>query len=642
MPPPTPTSEQIRAQATEAMVIPDIQGTPRNPKAKALQEVQRRLGADKAMEAMASVEPIDTGKVTKSQDENYTFTKKDGGRDDVAYASEKGREKTAVDEVVVFLDSGVYTDAVRDKILTDVLKISEVKSILEKMQGGAIVPGTTALNSNVENSLKKIAKNPAYKAQLRDSLNGALDSSIASLGEAIGAKERIAEEAHRKWKNANDELDHLNDTSALPHPDSLKAKQKALDDYTKARPTYVVVDTPSNDAEKIIQREFNFISWTNQVRDLTRERDTAAGQKAKLEVEKAQLEATGASRNPAQTARLNTINTVDIPAQEGLISAKDALILPIQAQLDELAALKRDRDALKIEVTSTIPQRINQLTGEVFTLNEDYQNALKAFNDAKKEFENAIQGRVKIFEGMIGQEAGKFLLSEIQRVEARERTRIDEAIAQRAREGDKIGEDLLKSLDTRWESQITKRRGLLRREKTETEIDPVLVKGGVDTLLTGGKEHFLQSLFKDPSGAMRINPGTGSVYSQNDIDEKMKDTEFVNSVGSEAIHRVLGAGIRTGAVNKDNAPVILRASWGAEALVKAREWNKSVDEQLKLFEKEHKLSPGGIINEAKKHKKLGFWLMLMLLSPAAGTLLGGALLAKNMVKSDSGAGEAGH
>lgn len=616
-----PTVAEVRQTATEATIRPDINPTRTSSaaekKAAALQaEVGKSPRA--GTEEMAAVEPINPAKITKSQ-ENYTFKKADGTADTTTYTTERNGEKNAVDEIVDFLDNGTYTPAVEQKILIDILKVSDIKKLLDTLQGGPIIPGTTVLNTEVKNSLKKIAENPIYQGQLRDALNGGLDGSSVSLSETIGAKERTFNEASRLVGKKGDELDRYNN----PTTGELHVKTRQL--RTEFTPS--VPGALSTKADRISELETRSGRTTRELSLLQAAQNQDNGEIGRL---RAQLtEARVAKASAADIKKIQ--DGIDI-LETGVRDRETIDINPRQMEVDELNRLHTERTELERAVNEILPQKIEQINQELVTLKEAKFAAQADKESAEKTYKQAVGDRVEMFQGMIGQEAGKFVRAEIAHAENVERTRLATAIAEAEAAGDKVKADILRSLEDRWDTDVLKGHRVLRWKAPDTRVEPdeAKVQPDLEVLLKDGREGLVKGLFKNPDGTLRKNPDTGRNYTSTEITEKMKDATFVSALGDEAAYRVLGKSLKLGLVNENNAIKILQSSWGPEMLTKARTWNKTVDEQLKEFEKTHNIPWNKILEESKKHKKLGIWLLLTLMFPIPGMMVGGGLLTKEL------------
>jgi len=638
---PTAPTTEARQRATEATLRPDVKITRVSTEAqKKVARLQEKVKEEPrvAIEDMATAEPIDPAKIAESQ-ENYQFKKADGSADTTTYAAQKSDEKTAVDSLKQFVETGVVTGGLEQKVLDHLVKDTVIKKQLEAFvgAGNSIDLG----NADVRGAVTKILENPVYVQSLRDALSGALSESTSELGDTIASKERAYDEAKRKWQKSTDELVKLE--GSVTTPGSLAEKTNKLNtEFVRG-----AVGGPPTKADTIANLEANEGTLNRELSVLQAAQDKDNTRLAAL---RSQRDAASASGKTGDA----TIAQRQIDAIETAMRERETLeIKPRDAQVQELNNLRHERDSLKKEVEETIPARIEQLKDELVGLNEQKFATQADFDRATLEFKDAVNGRVKGFQEMAGAQAVQFVKAEIAHAQNIEQTRLQKAIEKAEAAGDKQLAALLKSVETRWDSPRDHK--VAKWKNAEIKPDEAKVKPDLDVLFAGGPEELGKQLFletvPDPSNPGKfitrraINPETKRAYKDDEIKAAMEKEGF-KQVQEEAVQRVLGKALELGLVNKDNAQQILQTTWGVDALKKAREWNKSVDEQLKLFEKKsgikNILDPKNIAELTKKNKKFSLWLLLTMLSPGLGFIVGSGLLTKSMISSGGEHGEKAH
>lgn len=312
------------------------------------------------------------------------------------------------------------------------------------------------------------------------------------------------------------------------------------------------------------------------------------------------------ARNATDQARIQGQIQSELTKASGLRQDKMDANKKIN-QYNTLIADKKRLDQEKVDLEKKkqdLTNKLNTITKDKLVLQAEVSTAQMQRGQEEEDFLNNVNG-------ILTEATYGYFESQLTRADEAQKQVLEQMLAEATEESEK---KFISQLLTRYEQPRTP--SLLNPRKTEAnktsiEADTVILYSGDPVL--GGREGLLRKQLLD----------SGATASQ--VDEMMKDKDFVENMGNQAVETLLAAKLKDGNLTEEDAEKIIKQPWGEAMIKKAFESNQNAKNVLASLREQGLIK--GDLREAIQRMDKKSLLAMLLLAIGTGGVAGIGLAA---------------
>lgn len=492
---------------------------------------------------------------------------------------------------------------------------------------------TPVEQSNLAQKLLLAARNrPAFAMELTG-LNNAEQTAwalkklqdprfVTELGQnlqALGERGKLEDAVTKALQDVEDkQLEITNKQAEIDDVDRrLTPVMKRLAEFTPVAPGVL----PTNKGNRLEDLQHNQATLTTGLEAAKRDKKRAEDALTRLRADEART-LTFVTRNPtaALPAGMDDIGTIrgQITTEEGNRTSAEIAETDSQKQLQELNALVAEKQQYE-EQQDALNKEKQKLEAEKKKL-ELEKTRLDKIKTAAEILRTSQEEDITAgFENIFAESTNGLLDKDVQIYSEAADAEL-EKLKKEAEDHNPDEAAMYDALQNAWLQQ-EKTRGIFRKEKYRP-INKRAVDVSYNTLLTEGPKGVMRDLLRG-----RINPATGILYQDPEIDALMGNKEYVEKMQSEVVKQLLANRIFSGGIGIEDARIIGMSKWGQGMIDQALVMHGDHLKTIAGLAGAGALGGPGLIERMGREVGRKPWLLLLLLgilpiSAFAGPLVG--------------------
>lgn len=312
-----------------------------------------------------------------------------------------------------------------------------------------------------------------------------------------------------------------------------------------------------SEGEELIKLKGSRVSDDLAIRQVSRDIERKQAQYARAaenedHIRDGYIDASGAVHPPDPTRADTYHDTVVVRVEQELerLEGKKKVLDEKLTRVVQLETTKQEAENQKRQLQDNLERISNQLED----VNYNFHLAQATLLDAQNKLSEKQDKYVGDLQSVIPQAVQQMLIQRIEEAEAGQRellTKEQEETIDKAKKG------ILNTLNTRWDSVVTK--NTLFGSSQVTEYKPSQINADFSRLVFGGPRSVMKEIL--------ISPSVGLTAEQ--AEERLSDSTFYSELEPKVIETLMRKKVATGKLSEPEARIIIESSWGKDAIEKA-------------------------------------------------------------------------
>lgn len=572
--------------------------------ARRLQEIRKEKGPKKAYEAFQSVKPVDE-QAGASHVERMGIKRNNttGAKERTPGTAEYRRFEEAgiqVGTIETFLKEGF--DKIGDASVRQEIIDNFERALMLWPESASVGPADRRAY------IEKRLKDPKFIGRVKDVYEGTLKVTDLFDGKIVEAESafetaKAEEEAARKKHEANRRAES-----------SVSVRLSLFENDATG--------TPRAKLAELERLKTNTPTIEKNIKDMKDDVDDISSQ---IEMERTNLRLVLQGRAVTTAAGSSTIGDIqtEIARLTGEMRAAKRLLAEEEGKLERITQLEQEKQTLEAEKA--------RIDLDEVELKKVWDAATYELTKNRAIFEDAKNTRATQEDQFVAALKNVFLNASLNDAEGTikewEDLRTDRLAELEGKIGDMAAKKILEC-DKRWTE--------LKPNSTnpkDIKIKKDVIERDYLNMLQNGPEALMRTIL-----AAEVDAAGVRVFSDNDIENKIADPEFINQVQSELVSQLLFRRMNVKKPSETEVTVIATSKWGEGMFLAAAAKDKKVSDALDLISNKYGATRGEKLrNLAKDPKAYGFLAGLIALALGAPFLIAGAGIAASAYSSAVGA-----